>query len=103
MNNSYSHDCQVTALRSRAGIDLSYEHEGLTMLHYAAQRLQVQVVEYFLQPQLSPEQLDRTSSLNGNSALHFAAEVSYFTSVVDYLSSFFRVWDVNPWDVNPSI
>ncbi|XP_063682021.1 diacylglycerol kinase iota-like isoform X15 [Bolinopsis microptera] len=65
---------KVNALRSRSGIDSSYEYEGLTMLHFAAQRLQVQVVEYLLLQQLSLEDLNRTSSLNGNSALHFAAE-----------------------------
>ncbi|KAL5253710.1 hypothetical protein ACHWQZ_G013477 [Mnemiopsis leidyi] len=66
---------KINALRMRTGIDSSYEYEGLTMLHFAAQRLQLPAVEYFLQQDGSPDNLNRPSSLNGNSALHFAAEV----------------------------
>lgn len=61
------------------------------MLHFAAQRLQVQVVEYLLLQQLSLDDLNRTSSLNGNSALHFAAEVYlYFILTVGF--SFFSLF-----------
>ena len=70
-----THPSQINALRTRSGIDSSYEYEGLTMLHFAAQRLQLPAVEYFLQQDGSLENLNRPSSLNGNSALHFAAEV----------------------------